>query len=325
MNQRIELHQERRFSEKLTVSFNFIKQNFKGLFKPMLFVALPVALIGSYFMSEYLSLLFINTSNPFGDMTSSEGITFAVSYLLLVTVTTLGYFFLMCIVLAYISLYDEHKNDSVSVFTRIKERAGRFIGYNIVYGIIFSIAFLIIGAIILGFPIYIMVQDSSSSTVVFGILFFLLMMFVFFVFLLLFGGFFYILQCVLFYENLDFTGNITRTLKLLKGNWWNSAGYLLVSSFIVSIMYSVFYMPSYILIMINSFGVAMGEESINQVVLIISSFVSMLGVFLLSPLFHVFFSFQYYNLTEKLDGTGLLHQLGQLGAEANDNDDESYL
>lgn len=326
MNQRIELHQERRFSEKLTVSFNFIKENFKGIFKPMLFVALPVALIGSYFMSEYFSLIFSNVNDPFGGLDFGQIMRLIISYVLYALAIGVGYLLLTCIVFAFISLYDEHKNDSVSVFTRVKERIWRFLGYNIVYGIIFTFAFLIITAIILGLPIYMMVQDASPSVIVFGILFLILMMFVFFVFCLLFGAFFYVLQCVLFFENQDFSGNISRTLKLLKRNWWSSAGYLLVSSFIISIAYSMFYMPMYVVMMANSFGIAMDPSaSVNQVGLIITSLIGMVGTFLLYPMLQVFFSFQYYNLTEKLDGTGLLNQLGQLGAEADERDDESYL
>ena len=125
MNQQIELHQERKLGEKITVSFNFIKENFKGLLKPMLFVALPVALVGSYFMSEYFSLIFSNVNNSFSDLESTQIVRLVVSYTICLLVMLVGYYLLAGIVFAFISLYDEHKNDSVSVFTRVKEQIGR--------------------------------------------------------------------------------------------------------------------------------------------------------------------------------------------------------
>lgn len=323
--ERIELHQERSFSEKLNASFAFMKQNIKGLFKPMLFVALPISLIAGYFMSEYFSLLFgsLSGEEPLDFFGPSSGIVKILSmYIFLFLCIIVGYIVLTCIVFAYISLYDEKKEETVSVFTRIKERIGRFIGYNIIYGILFCLLFALATAILILPPVYMIAETSSVGL---GVFLLIILCLVYFVFIFLFAGFSFILQCVVFYEKLSLGETISRAFRLIKGYWWSTTGYLYIVSIIVNIGYGIFYIPLYILMIASGFGIGMGEASINEVALIITSMFTMFGAFIISPLIYLFFSFQYYNLTEKLDATGLLNQLGQLGQASDEGDDQSYL
>jgi hypothetical protein len=50
-----------------------------------------------------------------------------------------------------------------------------------------------------------------------------------------------------------------------------------------------------------------------------------LSSYIITPLQFLFASFQYFSLVEKTDSTGLLKQIGELGVEPDDSDDDSYL
>ncbi|MCD7973568.1 MAG: hypothetical protein LUG18_13090 [Candidatus Azobacteroides sp.] len=327
MNKRIELHQERNLSEKLSDSFAFIKQNFKGLMKPMLYVAIPLSLLSGYALSEYFSLLFGMMDDTFYSSaleTTGGLIRFAGLYGLFILCLFVGSILLVCIVYAYVSLYEEGKEKEIPVFKRVKERVWRFIGYNILYGIITSIVVSVV-VIAVAVPVVALFSNDSNSSVAVAVLLLLVFFFIFFVALIFFSIFYYILQTVIFFEDHDFKGNISRTLSLLKGNWWNTAGYLFISSLIMQIGYGIFYIPLYIVMMISAFGIGMGYSSMTQIPVIISSMIASAGMFLLLPLMNLLISFQYYNLAEKKDGTGLLNKLGQLGTPVDESDDSSYL
>jgi ACR3 family arsenite efflux pump ArsB len=65
MNQdKIELRKVRDFGGLLNVTFDFIKQNFKLLFKSNLLIAAPFILLAGVFMGIYQSSLFNFSTNP---------------------------------------------------------------------------------------------------------------------------------------------------------------------------------------------------------------------------------------------------------------------
>src|SRR4030095_16976414 len=55
MQHKINLREERDFSQKINAVFTFLQQNFKPLFKSLIFIAGPSALIGGIFMGMYQS------------------------------------------------------------------------------------------------------------------------------------------------------------------------------------------------------------------------------------------------------------------------------
>src|SRR3954467_12437322 len=54
----IELHRQRDFSRKVNATFEFIKQNFRSLFKSILVIAGPPVLIGSLLVGSFVGQLF---------------------------------------------------------------------------------------------------------------------------------------------------------------------------------------------------------------------------------------------------------------------------
>ncbi|MCL1943435.1 MAG: tetrahydromethanopterin S-methyltransferase subunit G [Candidatus Azobacteroides sp.] len=322
MSKTIELHQERNFSNKISTAFDFIKQNFKGLSKPILYIALPVALLSGFFMSEYLSAAFstmgAGRSHSFYEYGGVTG--FILNYVGLFLSAGLGTLLIVSSIFSYISLYDEDKDRDITysmVFSRLRQRIGRFIGYNILYGMMIGLILVIVGVICFGPAIYFMTNNSFIAV---GVILYFLMLFVF-IFLILFViAFSYILQNTIFFEDLSPGRTLSRTFELMKGNWWNTIGLLIVVSLMINVIALIFVIPLYIALILNMVGI--GMEGVGKLVTIVMSMITMLGSFLVYPLLLIPMALQYFNLVEKKDGTGLLGQIEKIGEIENFDKDE---
>lgn len=316
----IELRIERTFGTKISAAFDFIKQNFKGLFKPILYIALPAGLLGGFFLSEYFTLIFSSMNiesnvNPF-DSGAFSGMIF--NYLGLLVVMALGYTLIIASIFAYMSLYDEDKERDITysmVFAKVKQRIGRFIGYNIVYGLVVSVALGIIMAVC-----FVPVVLLMSQLPILGALLYLVMIFVLIFAILFVAAYSYLFQDIIFFEDLSLGDTFSRTFKLLKGNWWSTIGLIFVVTFILNILSFIFVIPIYIVMILNIIGIEM--EGLGKILTILVSMLVTFASFLIVPLIQIPMAIQYFNLVEKKDGIGMMNQIGKIGEIGSDGFDD---
>ena len=118
----IEFHRTRDFSRKMNATFEFIKQNFKPLFKSILFIAGPPALIGSMmmgsFMGDFMSLtqnMANNAGNPeaFGNYFIS--VSFWLQLILTFVFLLISGVVTMATINNYILMYGEKKSNQIEV------------------------------------------------------------------------------------------------------------------------------------------------------------------------------------------------------------------
>ncbi len=267
---KIEFRKVRDFGGILNVTFDYIKKNFKVLFKSNLLISAPAILLAGVFIGIYQSSMFSFADYPDLAMIGIPfliGMFFTVLAYLIITVVT--YSHLMVYKQSDTGIFDiedvwriAKKNFFMILFTGI--------GYSIAVGLGFI--FLIIPGIYL----------SITLSLIF---------------------------IVRLEENLGFFDALTRCKKLIKDNWWFTFGLIIVVGFIQGFLVYALYIPNYIVMFFTAFaGYDSETTSSNRVFYIISSIISSLGT-LSYVISTIAIAFQYYNLVERKEAPGLLQQI----------------
>lgn len=106
---KIEIYRTRTFSDKLTDTFNFIRENWRPLLKYLIYVMLPVSIIMAFFVNHfwngYLSL--IMALENLGSGLDFNTLSFGLSTLGAVVVSLASYVVLAALVFCMIRLYDK--------------------------------------------------------------------------------------------------------------------------------------------------------------------------------------------------------------------------
>ncbi|MDO7743299.1 MAG: hypothetical protein MUP99_05975, partial [Pedobacter sp.] len=111
-------------------------------------------------------------------------------------------------------------------------------------------------------------------------------------------------------ENGSFGYSFGRSFRLLKDQWWITAGTIIIIWVITYATTSFASLPGIILTVVSS--LTSKSKEISTVVIIISTTIQYLcQVLLIIPVIGV--SLCYFNLAERLDSTGLMSRIDQLG------------
>ncbi|MBT8378077.1 MAG: hypothetical protein KJN64_02480 [Ignavibacteria bacterium] len=267
---KIEFRKVRDFGQLLSATFEFIRQNFKLLFKSNLLIAAPFILLAGVFMGLYQSSLFDFSSQP--DI-ESFGIPFLISIVFLM----FSYLIITMVTYSYIILYKNSEFGSFDIDDVWKKTKSNFwmllftgIGFAVV--VFFGFLLLIIPGI------YLSVALS-------------------------------IIYIVRMEEGVSLFDAINRCIKIISANWWFTFGVIIVVGFIQGFIGFIFYIPSYIVMFLLAFaGVDAYSGGTAKILFIISSIISSLGT-LLYAINTIAIAFQYYNLIERKEAPGLMQQI----------------
>ncbi|HEX6223129.1 MAG TPA: hypothetical protein VFZ52_01885, partial [Chryseolinea sp.] len=144
----IDFHRTRDFSRKLNATFEFVKQNFKGLGKSILFIAGPPVLgasliIGS-FMSEFMN--FSMTGNPAEEMeVYFTSVSFWLQILLMMVFLTISGVMNIATVNNYLLLYEKKRTNQIEVSEVWERVRATFWMY---FNTLFLFMILLLGAVI---------------------------------------------------------------------------------------------------------------------------------------------------------------------------------
>jgi hypothetical protein len=267
---KIEFRKVRDFGQLLSAAFEFIRQNFKLLFKSNFLIAAPFILLAGVFMGLYQSSMFDFTNQP--DI-ESFGIPFLISMLFLM----FSYLIITMVTYSYIILYKNSGPGSIDiddVWQKTKSSFWMLLFTGIGFAIIIFFGFLLL--IIPG--IYLSVALS-------------------------------IIYIVRMEEEIGFFEAVNRCIKIIKGNWWFTFGVIIVVGFIQGFLGFIFYIPNYIVTFFLAFaGVDAYSGGTAKILFIISSIISSLGA-LLYAINTIAIAFQYYNLIERKEAPGLIQQI----------------
>jgi hypothetical protein len=112
-------------------------------------------------------------------------------------------------------------------------------------------------------------------------------------------------------ENKNFGDAFSRCFYLIRNKWWSTFGLIIVAVMIQGIIGIVFQIPLYI----YTFTVTLHLNSGNThpTFQIIAVIISTVGAMMLYAISNIAIAFQYFNLVEKKDGTGLKEELDSIG------------
>jgi hypothetical protein len=267
---KIEFRKVRDFGQLLSATFEFIRQNFKLLFKSNLLIAAPFILLAGVFMGLYQSSMFDFANQP--DLES-----FGIPFLISVVFLMFSYLIITIVTYSYIILYKNSELNSFDIDDVWQKAKSSF----------WMLFFTGIGlAVVLFFGFLLLIIPGIYLSVALSII--------------------YIVRME---EGVSFFEAINRCVKIISGNWWFTFGVIIVVGFIQGFLGFIFYIPSYIVTFFLAFaGVDAYSGATAKILFILSSIISSLTT-LLYAISIIAIAFQYYNLIERKEAPGLMQQI----------------
>ena len=189
--EKINFNQVRGFSDSITLTFNFIKQEFKPLLRSFAVIALPVIFIGLFFMSYSARESLIAIVQP--DQYAGSPLDMLTNSLLTNLSTMVIYFWMALIGIAYIRVYQ----DKVAAADEARITPGevwqvmwRNLGKSLLWAVIYLLM-VVFGTILF-------IAPGVYLGVVFGFVFYYMIL-----------------------ENRSISAGMSGSRELLKGKWWN--------------------------------------------------------------------------------------------------------
>lgn len=286
MNSFIQFKKERDLGAIINDSFKFLRENWKsyGLF--VIKIIGPLILIGSALivfamLSNYA--LVGDGSDPEVIMINFSSI---MSYFLVMMIGSgLVYALIAEVSLYYIKSYIE--NGGVANFEEVKNNTYKNIWKFIGFGIL-AILMIVVGYFMCFLPaVYLGVVLTLGFP-------------------------------ILVFEERDVTDTISHCFNLIKNEWWNTFGVLIVVGLIVVVLGLIFELPSMIYDMIFE-GVGLGVESdepaniLSDPIAVAVTLLSVFGRYIFYSISFIAAAFIYFDLNEQKYRTGMNERIDNLG------------
>ncbi|CAN5393188.1 hypothetical protein BH10BAC4_BH10BAC4_07410 [soil metagenome] len=309
----IEFQQMRDFSEKVSTTLSFVTQNFKSLFRSILYIAGPplliVSILGGTFMSDFFKL---SLQSRGGD--PDAALAYFTSVNLWLQIIAMLIFFLVSMVMTtatvnnYLILYREKKTNVIEVsdvWVRVRETFWMYMRTSLLFGVFFVLAFFV-----LTIPTFVLTA-ISPFLVIFGVIFLMSAIF----YLYISTSLIYVIQA---FEEKGFFSSVERSFYLTRGKWWSTFGTYFILAMLVGIISYVFFIPGYIIMVVsalhsvkeNSFE---GPGGFSGTMVIVLMTLYYLCQMVLTCLPNIGLAFQYFNLVEMKEAKGLMNQIDTLG------------
>ena len=280
-DQYIQFKKQRELGEIISVTFKFLRENYKALFKSITQVVAPTFILLIAALAYYTYTV---AGSPLAAMEGNSG-EFLISFFILAVTLLLFYASLYGTILHYIKSYIENKGsvDEAEIKTGAQDDLGKlFIVFIISAVIVFTglILFIIPG-------IYLMVPLSLVAT-------------------------------VLVFNKMSLGDSISYGFSLVKDHWWTTFFSIVVIWLLVYVIGLVFQLPLIIYTFIKMFAVAQEGSLADPVsysdwIFILLNVLSSVIQYLLSSIFVIALAFIYFNLNEHKNLTGTYETIDKLG------------
>ena len=262
---KIKFYQQRSFGDRINVTFDFLRENFKPLFKILILFEGPLILVyGVLSVLQQQNVLEMASNieelqNPFA-MMESMGALYTVTMALSVVIMAS----FPAIIFRYVHLYQTKSPDEIT-FKDISPTLFKDSGMLFAIIILFMIGFMI------------------------GFLF--------------------------FFEDKNAIESLSRSLALIRDNWWSTFGYFFIIYIIYTAISTLFMAPQigvYVQHMLASFDQESVFEPMSTSKLIVTmaiTSIGTMGAYLAYSIVSVASCFQYFNLREKKESFGLMQEI----------------
>jgi hypothetical protein len=324
---KIDFQQARDFGNKINTTFAYISQNFKSLSLSIIYISAPLMLIGGIVYAMFFDwyLKFISGAMEGGepDFSSGDVQTIIITVTGVMLVSIFAGALIVTIVYSHMMIYKENelrKIEVSEVWERVKKEFTGILGAQIGLVLVFSFSITIVAGILVGIPI-------AMESIFLGVIGYLV------VIILLFYVIIAISLCFIikFNERADFFTMIRRSIFLIKDKWWSTFGLIFIMNLISGAISYIFAIPSYLITFMSffhsfaetgTFPEEMGEGL--TIANIIASTIYIFGSYIVYILPLVAIAFQYFNLVELKEATGLMDKIQNIGEEEKTDDSEEH-
>jgi hypothetical protein len=291
----IEFKKVRNINEKVNVTFEFIRQNLRPLFNAILYIAVPFFCLAGIAQS-IMKLNFQNLiQSNFSFSLFSEAITTYLVTGLLCSSVIIG------VVNSYIYVYIQKRSSKIEVdevWQVFKSKIAGIILFTIGLMLILSLALIlfIIPGIFLSIPLSLI---------------------------------FY----VYFFENKNFFDAVGRCMAIIKDKWFSTFGLLMIMVILHSILSFLFGLPVAFIEFWKAFSTIedgtrqpLNTSSVIGILDLIFTTVQVTGTYIMYSVVLIALAFQYFNLVEIKEATGLLEKISTIGKKTiiQENEQEVY-
>jgi hypothetical protein len=308
-SQKITLLQQRDFTELFNVSFRFLRQNFKPFLMALLFIAGPFILIGAILsaMSQTQSLNDLGSARLDGVFEMYTP-TYWLYLGLTILFKSIAGMALVGVVVQFFRLYKERGPngfDTGEVSRLLIQDFGRILLAFLLVFLLMMAIFFVIGAVMIG---------AMALNAVFGAMLMVLLVIAMLIFLPPTIFLTNSVYMAVILERRSFGEALARSLNIMRGNFWMTWVIVFLALLIVFVAGMLFAIPAGILqftMMLNTLNGEVTEPSLLLMTLVGA------GEFLNTLLYSVMWGimgFQFYNLVEKRDGTGLQARIDEIGS-----------
>lgn len=324
----IKFRKERNFSEKLNATFAFISEQFKPIGTNILLIAGPFALLAGICYSLYQSYTFDAAfSGNLGTAAQSApnvGLM-GLGVLGMLVFSMIAFTLVVAIMMQHIRLYIAEGHSRINtefMWRNIWKDFFSVLGTSVVIILLFS---ALMAAIFI--PLVLLAAGSGSGAVAIGLA---TLSFLFFIFLI--SPAFLLLYPIRSIEGKGIFQALIRLFRLISGKWLSTAGLVIMMYIIQMVIATVFALPMYVLIFMKAMHATDPEaalqvsSSTENILFSLAGGFSMLGSFALYGLVMIAVTFQYFNLVERRDATGLLERIDTFGEQKDtpEEDEEHY-
>ncbi|MGY5850820.1 hypothetical protein [Salegentibacter sp. F14] len=277
----IQFKQQREMGEIISISFKFLRENYRAYFRLLIKVAGPAFLLLIAALSYYSYSTLGDPLNSEIFMSGGFIISFGILALTLLLYFSAVYATVFNLIRSYIENEGEIRDEQVTTWA--KDDMGKMFGLNII-----SWIFIFTGMMLFLIPgIYISVPLSIA-------------------------------MAAMVFKHQSITESITEGFKLVKDNWWMSFLTLLFFWIIIYVISLVFQLPLIIYTFVKAFT-SVNEASAADMsemfdwVYILFSILSSLVQYIFYSLIPIGVAFLYFHLNEKKHFTGTYERIDRLG------------
>jgi len=281
-NEFIELRQQRDFSAVISTGFQFIRQNWKPLYRPLFLICLPVYLVASVFIGSFFRTMFTSArnGNVAGMMTGMGS--------MLIGYVLMGISMLLLYTMVYEYMRFYMLNQGLAPTTgQLWKQAIRQL------------------------PSYFVILLLAGLFASFGVI----LLFVGFIWL---GIVFSMAMPLRAFDRAEIGDCVLRSFKVIKGRWWKTFWLVIALSGLIVIISYIIYLP---FMLLTSFGAmsGLGEmkdpgaigERMGWIMTLVMALIGVMTV-LVQPFLHVPLAFQALSLIEEKEGRGLLERVDEM-------------
>ncbi len=276
----IPLRQYRDFGQLISTTFQFLRQNWRPLFRAIGVICLPPGLIAGFLIGRSMGdIQRISMGNV--EFTGiSQGLPMVIGYVLLL----LSIIMLIAIVYEYLRAYEKgehHALGTADLWQRSIAEIGNYIGISLLMGIL-----VVIGTLLCFLPgVYVFVALSLT----------------------------YIVHAI---ERKGVIDSMKRSHQLITDRWWETFGLIIILGLIQSVIAYALMIPT----MIVSFAIGLNSLDGGQpdqerfldwysITMALMMTINMLVTMLTYPIMAVALGLKYYSLVEEKEGLGLRQKI----------------